>query len=251
MWIVGLCFRFVKTGSPARRAGISITICWTSNSKCTCTRGYRRFPPSGKNRGLKLAFSKPNLSLISTWSCGSVVPDCLWATYRFPAVLCSRVSFRFSVRQATSRIIVRDSTIFLLYKAPYPGARYYFQYDEFLCEAIQSLEKDRLSLVFPQRDAQGKPFCLIRIVLPARTTADIASPSVQNAYGIFLPYLYILPSAPALSNSPPAGGIRGLRFPQQAHLSYKCYACKAIAKAIALSFPLFKALFLGSYFSFQ
>ena len=51
------------------------------------------------------------------------MPDCLWATYRFPAVLCSRVSFRLSVRQAVSRVIMRGSTIFLHCKVPYPGAR--------------------------------------------------------------------------------------------------------------------------------
>ena len=109
MWIVGLCFRFVKTGSPARRAGLLITVYQHSSSKRTCAGGYRHFPPPGHNRDLKLAFSKPNLSLISTWPCGSVVPDCLWATYRFPAVLCSRVSFRLSVRQAASRIITREA----------------------------------------------------------------------------------------------------------------------------------------------
>ena len=86
-------------------------------------RGYRHFPPSGRNRNLKLTFSKSNLNLISTWSCGSVVPDCLWATYRFPAVLCSRVSFRLSVRQATSRVIMRNSTNNLQCKMPYLGAR--------------------------------------------------------------------------------------------------------------------------------
>ena len=123
MWIVGLCFRFVKTGSPARRAGLLITVYQHSSSKRTCAGGYRHFPPPGHNRDLKLAFSKPNLSLISTWPCGSVVPDCLWATYRFPAVLCSRVSFRLSVRQAASRVIMRGSTIFLHCKVPYPGAR--------------------------------------------------------------------------------------------------------------------------------
>ena len=112
MWIVGLCFRFVKTGSPARRAGLLITVYQHSSSKRTCAGGYRHFPPPGHNRDLKLAFSKPNLSLISTWPCGSVVPDCLWATYRVPAVLCSRVSFRLSVRQAASRVIMRGSTIF-------------------------------------------------------------------------------------------------------------------------------------------
>ena len=95
MWIVGLCFRFVKTGSPARRAGLLITVYQHSSSKRTCAGGYRHFPPPGHNRDLKLAFSKPNLSLISTWPCGSVVPDCLWATYRFPAVLFSRTSFDF------------------------------------------------------------------------------------------------------------------------------------------------------------
>ena len=107
MWIVGLCFRFVKTGSPARRAGLLITVYQHSSSKRTCAGGYRHFPPPGHNRDLKLAFSKPNLSLISTWPCGSVVPDCLWATYRFPAVLCSRVSFRLSVSQVDSRVILR------------------------------------------------------------------------------------------------------------------------------------------------
>ena len=123
MWIVGLCFRFVKTGSPARRAGLLITVYQHSSSKRTCAGGYRHFPPPGHNRDLKLAFSKPNLSLISTWPCGSVVPDCLWATYRVPAVLCSRVSFRLSVRQAASRVIMRGSTISLHCKVPYPGAR--------------------------------------------------------------------------------------------------------------------------------
>ena len=120
-------FVSLKTGSPARRAGLLITVYQHSSSKRTCAGGYRHFPPPGHNRDLKLAFSKPNLSLISTWPCGSVVPDCLWATYRFPAVLCSRVSFRLSVRQAASRVIMRGSTIFLHCKVPYPGARTYYR----------------------------------------------------------------------------------------------------------------------------
>lgn len=118
MWIVGLCFRFVKTGSPARRAGLLITVYQHSSSKRTCAGGYRHFPPPGHNRDLKLAFSKPNLSLISTWPCGSVVPDCLWATYRFPAVLCSRVSFRLSVRLVVSRVILRGSTSYCFSHCP-------------------------------------------------------------------------------------------------------------------------------------
>lgn len=32
-----------------------------------------------------------------------------WVTYRFPAMLCSRISFRLSVRQVVSCVIVRDS----------------------------------------------------------------------------------------------------------------------------------------------
>ena len=118
MWIVGLCFRFVKTGSPACRTGLLITIYQPLSSKRTCVGGYRHFPPSGHNRDLKLAFSKPNLSLISTWPCGSVVPNCLWATYRFPAVLCSRVSFRLSVRQAAPALSCRAVPFFCIAKCP-------------------------------------------------------------------------------------------------------------------------------------
>ncbi len=62
-----------------------------------------------RKRDLKLTFTKHRFILISTYHCGSVVPFCLWATYRFLIVLCSRISFRLSVRQVVSHVIVRDS----------------------------------------------------------------------------------------------------------------------------------------------
>jgi len=51
------------------------------------------------------------------------VPYYLWATYRFPAVLCSRVSFRLSVRQVVSPVIIGGSALFLLSTKPYLGAQ--------------------------------------------------------------------------------------------------------------------------------
>ena len=39
-------------------------------------------------------------------------------TYRFPAVLCSRVSFRLSVRLVVSRVILRGSTSYCFSHCP-------------------------------------------------------------------------------------------------------------------------------------
>ena len=80
------------------------------------TMGFRHFPKTTHNRSLKLAFGKPSLYLISDYRCGSVVSDCLWITYRFPFVLCSRFSFRLSVRTVVFRVILRCSsyTAFLI-----------------------------------------------------------------------------------------------------------------------------------------
>ena len=39
-------------------------------------------------------------------------------TYRFPAVLCSRVSFRLSVRLVVSRVILRGSTLYCFSHCP-------------------------------------------------------------------------------------------------------------------------------------
>ena len=39
-------------------------------------------------------------------------------TYRFPAVLCSRISFRFSVRQVVSRVILRGSALYYFVQRP-------------------------------------------------------------------------------------------------------------------------------------
>ena len=80
------------------------------------TMGFRHFPKTARNRSLKLAFGKPSLYLVSDYRCGSVVSDCLWITCRFPFILCSRFSFRLSVRTVVSRVILRRSsyTAFLI-----------------------------------------------------------------------------------------------------------------------------------------
>lgn len=78
------------------------------------TTGFRHFPASTQNRSSKLAFGIPSLYLVSDSHCGSVVPDCLGITFRFPFVLCSRVSFRLSVRTAVSCAVSQGSS-FLFY----------------------------------------------------------------------------------------------------------------------------------------
>lgn len=47
----------------------------------------------------------------------SVMAYCLWPTYRFPAVLYSRLNFRLSVRQVVFRVILRSNAFhyFTLY----------------------------------------------------------------------------------------------------------------------------------------
>lgn len=74
------------------------------------TMGFRHFPKSAHNRSLKLAFGKPSLYLVSDYRRGSVVSDCLWITYRFPFILCSRFGFRLSVRTVVFRVILRRSS---------------------------------------------------------------------------------------------------------------------------------------------
>ena len=78
--------------------------------------GFRHFPKTASNRSLKLAFGKLSLYLVSDYRCGSVVSDCLWITYRFPFILCSRFGFHLSVRTVVSRVILRRSsyTAFLI-----------------------------------------------------------------------------------------------------------------------------------------
>ncbi len=76
---------------------------------CQYAEGYRHFPSSGKERMLEARIQytqfQPHIHL--TLRFGRTLLS--WVTYRFPAMLCSRISFRLSVRQVVSHVIVRDS----------------------------------------------------------------------------------------------------------------------------------------------
>jgi len=80
-----------------------------------------KFPPSYSEKKLGthvLQIQHPHIRLTLQFSRTLVYR----VAYRFPAVLCSRVSFRLSVRRAVSPVTVGGSALLLLHIAPYLGA---------------------------------------------------------------------------------------------------------------------------------
>ena len=61
-------------------------------------------------------------------------------TYRFPAVLCSRVSFRLSVRLVVSRVILRGSTLYCFSHCP---IRAYAVYMQFILQVTKGPRENR------------------------------------------------------------------------------------------------------------